>query len=63
MLWLLGSGAVKSSNGAIASRGKLIMFGVAGREDFSLDLYKTITKAGEGQAKNKEKTEFNCILE
>lgn len=39
------------------------MFGVVGREDFSLDLYKTITKAGEGQQKNKEKTEFNCILD
>lgn len=39
------------------------MFAVVGREDFSLDLYKTITKAGEGQEKNKEKTEFNCILD
>lgn len=39
------------------------MFGVVGMEDFSSDLYKTITKEGEGQKKNKEKTEFNCIRE
>lgn len=39
------------------------MFGVVGMEDFSSDLYKTITKEGEGQEKNKEKTEFNCIIE
>lgn len=32
-------------------------------EDFSSDLYKTITKEGERQEKNKEKTEFNCIIE
>lgn len=33
-----------------------------GIEDISLDLYKTITKEGEGQEKNKEKTQFNCII-